>query len=236
MPEALGRYSTSSRGGSDPEFFVTLFGVHARFPAGARMQQRFPGMPAASGSATGVKRSVVGSLSWASRRRLREAIWSVQPALLPRRVDGRLVWPASFLTTTYPVEDLERHMQDPRLHKRHLDVFTKALQRYSFGSWFVWVLEHQKNGSLHFHFLVRWGVLPRWKRCQDWLSETWATIAADGWVFRRKWNTESGGSGTAIPEEVEQRIREVEHGIRRKWNIDSGGSGTAVPEVVNARR
>ena len=29
---------------------------------------------------------------------------------------------------------------------------------------------------------------------------------------------------------------EVEHGIRRKWNIDSGGSGTAVPEVVNARR
>ena len=56
------------------------------------------------------------------------------------------------------------------------------------------------------------------------------------WVFRRKWNTESGGSGTAIPEEVEQRIREVEHGIRRKWNSDSGGSGTAVPEVVNARR
>ena len=56
------------------------------------------------------------------------------------------------------------------------------------------------------------------------------------WVFRRKWNTESGGSGTSIPEEVEQRIREVEHGIRRKWNSDSGGSGTAVPEVVNARR
>ena len=29
---------------------------------------------------------------------------------------------------------------------------------------------------------------------------------------------------------------EVEHGIRVKWNIDSGGSGTSVPEVVNARR
>ena len=27
------------------------------------------------------------------------------------------------------------------------------------------------------------------------------------WVFRRKWNTESGGSGTSIPEEVEQRFR-----------------------------
>ena len=39
------------------------------------------------------------------------------------------------------------------------------------------------------------------------------TVAArlpDGmlrWVFRRKWNTESGGSGTSIPEEVEQRFR-----------------------------
>ena len=71
-------------------------------------------------------------------------------------------------------------------------------------------------------------------------------------VFRRKWNTESGGSGTSNPEEVEHRIRrkwniesggsgtsnpeEVEHRIRRKWNIESGGSGTAVPEVVNARR
>ena len=37
------------------------------------------------------------------------------------------------------------------------------------------------------------------------------------------------GAQLGIPEEVE-------HGIRRKWNIDSGGSGTAVPEVVNARR
>ena len=63
-----------------------------------------------------------------------------------------------------------------------------------------------------------------------------APVGDRDWVFRRKWNTESGGSGTSNPEEVEQRIREVEHGIRRKWNIESGGSGTAVPEVVNARR
>ena len=49
-------------------------------------------------------------------------------------------------------------------------------------------------------------------------------------VFRAKWNTESGRSGTSIPGEVEHGIREVEHGIRevehrfrRKWNIGSGG-------------
>ena len=33
------------------------------------------------------------------------------------------------------------------------------------------------------------------------------TLARAEWVFRRKWNTESGGSGTSIPEEVEQRFR-----------------------------
>ena len=173
---------SSTRRTADLLFVVTLFGVYSRFFAGARMQQRLPGMsPAASGSATGMKREAVGSLSSDSRRRLREAVWSVQPALLQRTVDGRKVWPASFLTATYPAEDLVRHVEDPRLHKRHLHIFGKALQRFSPGSWFVWVLEHQGNGSLHFHFLVRWGVQPqRWPTCQSWLSETWSSIAADG--------------------------------------------------------
>ncbi len=54
-------------------------------------------------------------------------------------------------------------------------------------------------------------------------------------VFRRKWNTDFGRSGTSISEEVEHRFREVEHGFRDverpfrgKWNTGSG--------VVNARR
>ena len=57
----------------------------------------------------------------------------------------------------------------------------------------------------------------------------------DECVFRPKWNTGFGRSGTSISEEVEHRFREVEHGFRDvehpfrgKWN---GGSG-----VVNARR
>ena len=48
--------------------------------------------------------------------------------------------------------------------------------------------------------------------------------------IRRKWNVDSGGSGTSIPAEVEHRFREVEHGFRevehrfrRKWNRGSGG-------------
>ena len=169
----------SSRGTPKPQFVVTLYGVSSRFFAGARMQERLPGLPAASGSATGVKRSDVGSLSPDSRRRLREAVWSVQPSLLQRTVSGRKVWPASFLTVTYPAEDLVRHVEDPRLHKRHLHVFGKALQRFSPGSWFVWVLEHQRNGNVHLHFLVHWGVQPqRWPSVQQWLSVTWSGIAA----------------------------------------------------------
>ena len=45
-------------------------------------------------------------------------------------------------------------------------------------------------------------------------SKAWVRVLGIGsrmaklrWVFRRKWNTESGGSGTSIPEEVEQRFR-----------------------------
>ena len=54
-------------------------------------------------------------------------------------------------------------------------------------------------------------------------------------VFRPKWNTDFGRSGTSISAEVEHRFREVEHRFRDvehpfrgKWNAGSG--------VVNARR
>ena len=43
------------------------------------------------------------------------------------------------------------------------------------------------------------------------------------WVFRRKWNTESGGSGTANPGSGTRNPEEVEHRFRRKWNSGSGG-------------
>ena len=95
-----------------------------------------------------------------------------------------------------------------------------------------------RAASALFNYLERGEGITRVELRQAMTEAFGGRTDAEGawWVFRRKWNTESGGSGTSIPEEVEQRIREVEHGIRRKWNIDSGGSGTSVPEVVNARR
>ena len=59
----------------------------------------------------------------------------------------------------------------------------------------------------------------------------YASVVAGSRNFanRTMWSGDNLDVLLGIPEEVE-------HGIRRKWNIDSGGSGTAVPEVVNARR
>ena len=167
--------------------------------AGIRMQLRFPGVgwesassrssslsssgsgSSGPGSSPGV-REAVGSISRSSRRRLREAVWSVQPALLPRLgPGGRWLRPASFVTFTYPLEDLPRHVADPRLHKRHLDAMWKSITRAYPGSWAVWVLEFQRNGNAHFHLLVRWGERSgTWFDIRRWVAETWSGIIADG--------------------------------------------------------
>ena len=41
--------------------------------------------------------------------------------------------------------------------------------------------------------------------------------------IRRKWNIDSGGSGTANPGSGTRNPEEVEHRFRRKWNSGSGG-------------
>ncbi len=41
--------------------------------------------------------------------------------------------------------------------------------------------------------------------------------------IRRKWNSDSGGSGTANPGSGTRNPEEVEHRFRRKWNSGSGG-------------
>ena len=106
----------------------------------------------------------------------------MQPALLPRLgPGGRWLRPASFVTITYPAEDLPRHVADPRLHKRHLDAMWKSIARAYPGSWAVWVLEFQRNGNAHFHLLVRWGERSgTWFDVRRWVAETWSGIIADG--------------------------------------------------------
>ena len=187
----------SSRHGADADLrqpvpVVTLFGVSPdQQYAGMRMQLKFPGWEQSgssgssgsggAGSKPGI-REAVGSISKSSRRRLREAVWSVQPALLPRKgADGLWMRPASFITLTYPIEDLPRHVADPRIHKEHLRCFWQAFNRAYPGSWAVWVLEFQRNGNAHFHVLVRWGSRAgTWFDVRRWVADTWSGIIADG--------------------------------------------------------
>ncbi len=106
-----------------------------------------------------------------------------------------------------------------------LDEFEKTAwagldaNRYSWTA----VLHREQGGGVHVHVLTA--------RCDLETGKSLNIAPPAGRRPSTRCATPSTTStaGVGIPEEVE-------HGIRRKWNIDSGGSGTAVPEVVNARR
>ena len=89
--------------------------------------------------------------------------------------------PASFVTLTYPIEDLARHVAEPRLHKRHMQTFWKAVERTYPEVWALWVLEYQRNGNPHLHLLLHWGTRSgTWFDVRRWVASTWSAIVADG--------------------------------------------------------
>lgn len=89
------------------------------------------------------KRGVIKGFSPASRKRLQ---------LLVRNTAD--MW-GGFVTLTYPLEDAPR---DGVTCKRHIHAFCAWLRRNEVA--YVWILEFQRNGSAHYHFLVR-GWVPR---------------------------------------------------------------------------
>lgn len=89
------------------------------------------------------KRGVIKGFSPASRKRLQ---------LLVRNTAD--MW-KGFVTLTYPVEDAPR---DGVTCKRHIHAFCAWLRRNEVA--YVWILEFQRNGTAHYHFLVR-GWVPR---------------------------------------------------------------------------
>ena len=149
-----------------------------------RVQYRLQFTSRARGGKRSKPRGVVRGLSYASRRRLRELVYSLQPSLLSRLVNRQLVRPASFVTLTWPLEDLPRNEADPAWAKRCLEAWWKQVFRRYPEAWSVWVLEFQGNGNPHFHLLVRWGNPPRnkagWLKLQAWVSESWAAVCAEG--------------------------------------------------------
>ena len=127
------------------------------------------------------KRGEVGGFSYASKRRLREAIWSVTPAVLARKDRQKKAWisPASFITLTYPAT----FEPDTAICKVHLQTWWKRIVRAWPDSWGFWVIEQQSRGAWHFHLLVRWpGETSRraWLERMAWVSRTWADVVAEG--------------------------------------------------------
>ena len=139
----------------------------------------------------GGKRGQITVFSAAQRRRLRERLWAVAPSMLPRRLPGgRIHYPASFVSLTYPGKDgWDDRFLDPHLCKDHLRAFWRRLERRHAGVWAVWVLELQarRDTSLppawHFHLVLHWpdsqGETRRgWRKRNGWLSEHWARVVA----------------------------------------------------------
>lgn len=83
--------------------------------------------------------------------------------------------PAVFLTLTYPGE----YDADPRVWKRHLNNFDRALDRAGLRPLSAcWKLEPQKRGAPHFHLIV-FGVTSL-KGFRAWAAETWYRIVNSG--------------------------------------------------------
>ena len=126
---------------------------------------------------SGMRQAIQGYNSH-HRRALREAVHSIEPAVLPRKLEsGRWHRPGSFATLTYPAI----WPKDPAKWKRDLLKWGMRLQRKHPGTWAIWALEIQRRGAPHYHLIVRWPRLARgetWKDRQAWLSLSWAQVVA----------------------------------------------------------
>jgi hypothetical protein len=87
------------------------------------------------------------------------------------RLDKRVTKRAQMVTLTYAL-----NMQDARQAKKHLHAFAQALHRSYEGAGYIWKMECQKRGAIHFHLLI-FGVrfLP-W----EWVAEVWTRIVFPG--------------------------------------------------------
>ena len=110
----------------------------------------------------GGPRGQVQTFSPQSRRRLR---------LLFDRLGRDAVSGALFVTLTYHAQ-----MRDAGRAKRHLQSFSKRLDREYEGIALIWRMEVQKRGSIHFHLLIFGvGFIP-WQ----WVADNWTAIVAPG--------------------------------------------------------
>lgn len=109
-------------------------------------------------------RGKIQDFTRAARRRLLDALNSIN--------QGKLICKPLFVTLTYPAT----WPADPRVWKRHLDVFAKRLIKKYPTAAFFWKLEFQSRGAPHFHLLVF--NVPY--MAHKWVAENWWDVVGSG--------------------------------------------------------
>lgn len=98
-------------------------------------------------------------------------------ASLNKQVTSR----ALMVTLTY-----RENMTDAPRSKKHLHAFSEALRREFPAGGYIWKMECQERGSIHFHLLV-FGI--RYLAWQ-WVADTWCRIVAPGDEVQRQAGTQ----------------------------------------------
>jgi hypothetical protein len=133
-----------------------------------------------------------------------------------------------FTTLTY-----EENMLDGEQAHKDLNAFGSAmLRKFGEGVGFLWKMEQQKRGSIHFHLLI-FGVSymkrEKWDQFVQWLAFTWARIVAHGGEISIK----QIQAGTSIELAEKGAVRSyLEKYIAKVLSPD----GEQLPEIENPGR
>lgn len=117
--------------------------------------------PSVKGRGGGVRGSI-STFTRGSRRRLMQKIAKTKKVILP-----------VFVTLTYPAEFPAASCE----WKRHIDVFSKRLERAFPKVGYFWKLEPQKRGAPHYHLIV-WGAL--YVDLLGWVGRNWYEVVGSG--------------------------------------------------------
>lgn len=102
------------------------------------------------------KRGAVNAFSDASRKRLKFTVLNSKPLVSQFGMSYHLSTP------------------DGAESKRHLGVFLKGLRDYYPAAGYLWILEFQSRGTVHFHLFL---TLPVGRELHNFLAESWHRIA-----------------------------------------------------------
>jgi hypothetical protein len=159
------------------------------------------------------KKNVITLFSWASKRRLRFTAANAFPPLISQFV-------------------MEYHRRNPggRAVKKNLYCFLKAVRKEYPGIGYLWILEFQKRGVVHFHIYFTLTVS---KEFHKFLAVTWHEIAEPESFKHLKvhlhskqfiaWDMKTAGYLTKyLDKDCQKKVPEGFDGVGRFWGASMG--------------